>query len=34
MKFSRVWSMPNRYTFSIKPIRELLGRYVEGGGGR
>ena len=25
--FSRVWAMPNRYTFQIKPIREFIGRY-------
>ena len=24
MRFDRVWSMPNKNTFSIKPIRELI----------
>ena len=24
VKFSRIWAMPNRWTFTIKPIRELL----------
>ncbi|MBM3211100.1 adenine-specific DNA methylase, partial [Candidatus Poribacteria bacterium] len=28
MKITRVWSMPNQWTFKIKPIRELLNRYV------
>jgi len=32
MIFSRVWAMPSRWTFDIKPIRELLGRYSVGGG--
>lgn len=27
MKFSRVWAMPNKNTFDIKPIRELIERY-------
>jgi len=27
MKFNRVWAMPNRNTFDIKPIAELIGRY-------
>lgn len=31
MKFNRVWAMPNKATFTIKPIRELIGRYVNGG---
>jgi len=31
MKISRVWSMPNKWTFKIKPIKELLNRYVNGG---
>lgn len=30
MIFSRVWAMPNPDTFSIKPIAELLSRYVSG----
>ena len=29
IKFNRVWSMPNKNTFSIKPIKELLSRYVD-----
>lgn len=28
MKFSRVWAMPSKHTFRIKPIAELLQRYV------
>ena len=28
-KISRTWAMPNSETFSIKPIKELVGRYVE-----
>ena len=26
----RTWAMPNSETFSIKPIKELIGEYVEG----
>lgn len=33
VKISRVWAMPNKWTFSIKPIRRLLNRYVGGGKG-
>ena len=25
---SRVWSMPNKNTFTIKPIKELIERYI------
>ena len=25
---TRIWAMPNRWTFCIQPIRELLARYV------
>lgn len=25
---TRVWAMPNKWTFTIKPIKELLDRYV------
>ena len=32
VKFSRVWAMPSRHTFTIKPIAELLGREVNGTG--
>lgn len=28
MKINRVWAMPNKWTFQIKPIKELLNRYV------
>ncbi len=27
-KLARAWSMPNKYTFKIAPIDELLNRYV------
>lgn len=29
MKFSRVWSMPSKDTFTIKPITNLLKRFVQ-----
>ena len=29
MKISRSWSMPNSQTFSIKPICELIHRYID-----
>jgi hypothetical protein len=32
MKIDRIWAMPNRWTFSIKPIKELLKRYNVGDG--
>lgn len=28
--FSRQWAMPNHNTFSIKPIKELILRYISG----
>lgn len=28
MEIRRVWNMPNKWTFKIKPIRELLKKYV------
>ena len=28
IKFDRIWAMPNRNTFSIKPIAELVERYT------
>ena len=28
MKFNRIWAMPNHNTFTIRPIRELIGRYI------
>ena len=31
MKIERKWAMPNRWTFTIKPIRELLKEEVVGG---
>ena len=33
MKISRSWAMPNKWTFKIKPIRELLQKYVKTGKG-
>jgi len=33
MKIKRVWAMPNKWTFTIKPIAELLARYVGDGKG-
>ena len=30
MQFSRQWAMPNKNTFSIKPISELIKRYLQG----
>jgi len=30
---NRVWAMPSRWTFTIKPIAELLSRYVGDGKG-
>jgi hypothetical protein len=30
MKITRAWAMPSRHTFTIKPIAELLKRYVKG----
>ena len=32
MIFSRVWSMPNKNTFSIKPIYNLIEKYISIGG--
>ena len=29
MKLSRNWAMPNKSTFKIKPIKQLLDQYVE-----
>ena len=28
MEIRRVWNMPNKWTFKIKPIKELLKKYV------
>lgn len=33
MEMNRIWAMPNKNTFSIKPIRELLDRWVIPTGG-
>jgi len=33
MIMNRVWAMPNKWTFQIKPIAELLARYVGDGKG-
>lgn len=33
IRFNRVWSMPNKFTFQIKPIKELLNSYVGDGKG-
>lgn len=30
MIIRRIWAMPNKWTFTIKPIRELLSTYVVG----
>ena len=29
MEINRIWAMPNKNTFSIKPISELINRYVD-----
>ncbi len=31
ISLSRTWAMPNRFTFKIKPIKELLQKYVGNG---
>lgn len=33
MEINRIWAMPNHLTFEIKPIKELLNRYVKDGKG-
>ena len=30
MQIDRIWAMPNKWTFSIKPIAELLKQEVGG----
>lgn len=30
MKIERKWAMPNKETFTIKPIKELIDRYIKG----
>ena len=32
-KFSRVWAMPSHWTFTIKPIAQLISRYIGDGKG-
>ena len=32
VEIKRVWAMPNKWTFTIKPIIELLQRYINGYG--
>ena len=32
MKIELIWAMPNKWTFTIKPIRELLDEECEGSG--
>lgn len=29
MKITRIWAMPNRWTFTIRPAKELIERYVK-----
>lgn len=31
MRIERIWAMPNKWTFTIKPIKELLREEVDGG---
>lgn len=31
MKIERVWAMPSAWTFTIKPIKDLLAEEIEGG---
>lgn len=31
MKINRTWAMPSKHTFKIKPIADLIGRYVGDG---
>jgi len=33
MIMKRIWAMPNRYTFTIKPIKDLIMRFVKDGRG-
>jgi len=33
LEIRRVWAMPNKWTFKIKPIKELIDRYVGDGKG-
>lgn len=31
MEINRVWSMPNKHTFDIKPIKEIIEKYLVDG---
>ena len=31
MRIERIWAMPNKWTFTIKPIKEFLAEYVKEG---
>ena len=31
MIINRVWGMPNKFTFLVKPIKEIVERYVGSG---
>lgn len=31
MEINRIWSMPNKNTFDIKPINKLINKYLRGG---
>ena len=33
LKIARIWAMPNKWTFKIKPIKEIVDRYVGDGKG-
>lgn len=30
IKIERIWSMPNKWTFTIKPIKKLLNKEITG----
>ena len=34
IEFSRCWAMPNKNTFKIKPIKELINKYIDGNDGK
>lgn len=31
MRYSRIWAMPDKWTFTIQPIRELVYKYIGSG---
>ena len=31
MRIERIWAMPNKWTFTIKPISDLLNEEINGG---